>query len=408
MLVLNVNKFYYMRGGAERYYFALTKLLEDNGHDVIPFSMRDERNFPSGFSKYFVSNLEVGQPGLKLIKQASRTIWSREAQAKLSELLDGYKPDLAHLHLLYHHLSPSLLPELKKRKIPVVMTLHDYKLICPNYKLFTQGSACERCNRYKYYNAVTHKCLKNSVSVSALAAAEMSVHKLMKVYEKNVDLFIAPSQFVKDVHVRFGQDPGKITVLPHFIDPAFLTLSDRLPQPASQSAYLLYFGRLAEEKGVDKLLEIMYIYKPSLPLKIAGTGPMEAFAKGYVREKGLADRVEFLGQLASEELARAIKGAAMVLMPSQFYEAFGFSALESIALGTPVVATSQGALPEIITPEVGLTIPVDDHRAFAEAIKEVADWDKTKVMEAGRKLIESRYLPQIHYESLKTMYDHLI
>lgn len=407
MRILNVNKFYYLRGGAERYYFALTKLLEDNGHDVIPFSMQDERNIPSKFAKFFVSNMEVGAPGLPLIKKISRPIWSREAAQKLDVLLQLHRPDIAHLHLLYHHLSPSILPVLKKYKVPVVMTIHDYKLICPNYKLYTQGKPCKSCKKHKYYNAIRKKCLKNSYAVSAYAALEMSIHKMMQVYEKHVDTFIAPSQFVKDVHVEFGMDPKKIVVLPHFIDPAFLTAGQPPTKGSQKSDYMLYFGRLAGEKGVDRLLEMMYIYKPDLRLILAGSGPLESYLKDYVKVKGLQEKVEFVGHLSSSELINYIKKAQLVVMPSRFYEAFGFTALESFALGTPVVASDIGALKELVTEHVGRTYPADDLSDLADAIKEVAVWDKAAVARAGRELIEQRYLPQTHFESLQTIYQHL-
>jgi glycosyltransferase involved in cell wall biosynthesis len=314
MRVLNINKFYYMRGGVERYYFSLTTLLEKHGHDVIPFSMKDERNFPSSFEKYFVSNLELGNPGLKMIKHVTRPIWSREAQQKLEALLDEYKPDIAHVHMLYHHLSPSVLPVLKKRGIPVVMTLHDYKLICPNYLLYTENEVCKRCKGHKYYNAIVHKCLKDSYAVSAYTAGEMTLHKMMQVYEKNVDIMIAPSQFVRDTFVEFGQDAKKIIVIPHFIDPVFLEKASSIEPLNDEKPYLLYFGRLAKEKGVEKVLEMMYIHKPKLGLKIAGTGPLENSLKAFAANRGLGKQVEFLGHLSAEQIIAAIKGAACVVM----------------------------------------------------------------------------------------------
>lgn len=408
MRVLNINKFYYMRGGVERYYFSLTKLLEDRGHDVIPFSMKDGRNYPSSFEKYFVSNLELGNPGLKMLQHATRPIWSREAQKKLTELLDEYKPDIAHVHMLYHHLSPSILPLLKKRGIPVVMTLHDYKLICPNYLLYTENEVCKRCKGHKYYNAVLHKCLKDSYAVSAYTAVEMTLHKLMQVYEKNVDMMIAPSAFVRDTFVEFGQDSDKIVTIPHFVDPVFLEKAKSIPAQSDKEPYMLYFGRLAKEKGIEKLVEMVYIYKPKLRLKVAGTGPLETSLKDFVKHRGLESRVEFLGHLSAEQLIGQIKGAACVVMPSRFLEPFGFAALETMALGTPLVASASGALPEIVPPNLGRLFPRDDRDAMAKAIEEVSSWDRQTVVRAGEALIKERYLPQTHYDALMTVYRKLL
>ncbi len=404
MNILNINKHYYMRGGAERYYFALTKLLEDHGHTVVPFSMQDERNFPSKYAKHFVSNLELGKPGLKQIKSIGRTVWSREARRALGALLDEVDIDIAHIHLIYHHISPSILPMLKERGIPVVMTLHDYKLICPNYLLYTEGKPCERCRGGRYYNAVLHRCLKNSAAVSAVAAAEVSIHKLMQVYENNVDIFIAPSEFVKNEFIKFGQDPHKIVVIPHFIDPSFL----QKHTPKKVEPYNVYFGRLSSEKGIDKLLETYYIYRPKLPLKIAGTGPLLPWIEQYIQARGLKNHVELLGQLGTDDLRKVVANAQATIVPSRVYETFGFSALESIALGTPVVAFAMGGLTETVTPEVGRLVPLDDLSGLAEAIDEVSKWKKHDLRAPCEALIRSRYLPEQHLATLQTIYRHAI
>jgi glycosyltransferase involved in cell wall biosynthesis len=408
MRVLNINKFYYMRGGVERYFFALAALLEKKGHEVIPFSIQDDRNFPTPYADYFVSNLEAGKPGLKLLKHAVRPIWSVEARRQLTRLLDDTKPDIAHVHMLYHHLSPSILPLLKERGIPVIMTLHDYKLICPNYLLYTQGAPCKRCKGHKYYNAVTHRCLKDSLAVSAYGALEMSTHKLMQIYEKNVDVMIAPSKFVRDVFVEFGQDTRKIVVVPHFLDPLFLKRAARVPASKPAQPYLFFFGRLAKEKGVEKLLRMLYIHRPDLSLKIAGTGPLEAELRAFVKQKGLAGRVEFLGHLATEELIGRIKGAACVVMPSVFYEPFGLAAIETMALGTPLVAAASGALPDLLHSRLGRLYAPENLKAMSRAIDEVLSWDKRQLEPIARDYIKRNFLPDTHYASLQTIYEHAI
>ncbi|MBI4121747.1 MAG: glycosyltransferase family 4 protein [Parcubacteria group bacterium] len=407
MRVLNINKFYYLRGGVERYYFSLEQLLAGHGHEVIPFSMQDQRNRPTPFAKYFVSNLDLARPGLKMLNQAGRPIWSREARRQLEALLDAYKPDIAHVHMLYHHLSPSILPLLKERGIPVVMTLHDYKLICPNYLLFTENEVCRRCKGHKYYNAVIHKCLKDSYAVSAYTAVEMSLHKLMQVYEKNIDLMIAPSVFVRDTFVEFGQDKNKIVVIPHFIDPLFLDKAKGI-EAVREKPYMLYLGRLAKEKGVDQLLEMLYIHRPHLRLKIAGTGPLEQSLKDFVASRGLQSRVDFLGHITPEQLIGYSKGAACVVMPSRFLEPFGFAALETMALGTPLVATATGALTELVPPNLGRLFKRDDLAGMARAVEEVMSWDRAELRQAGAALMQERYLPQTHYDALMTVYGHLI
>lgn len=407
MRVLNINKFFFMNGGVERYFFALTKLLEENGHDVIHFSMEDERNYDSKFSRYFVPNIDLRKPGLKLLQKAVRPIWYKQAQENLERLLDRYQPDIAHIHNLYHQLSPSILPILKKRGIPVVMTLHDYKLICPNYLLFTEGDVCKRCKGHKYYNAILHKCHKDSFAVSTYGAMEMTIHKLMQVYEKNVDVMIAPSKFVRDTFVEFGQSPSQIITIPHFVDPAFLAKAKSVRAYQSRRPYMLYFGRLAEEKGVDKILEMLYIYKPGIDLKLAGSGPLEEDLKSDIQKKNL-ENIEFLGHLEADELISYIKGAKLVIMPSRFYEPFGFAALETMALGTPLVVSQSGALAEFIPNELGRLFPRDDLREMAKAIEEVKRWDRKQLELEASMLIDKLYLPQKHYQTLLTVYEHLV
>lgn len=396
-----------MNGGVERYYFALTKLLEEHGHDVIHFSMQDERNYPSKFSEYFVPNIKVHNPGLKLLNKSLRPIWYKQAQKNIEALIAEYKPDIAHIHMLYHHLSPSILPILKKHGIPVVMTVHDYKLICPNYLLFTEDEVCKRCKGHKYYQSILHRCLKDSRMVSAYAALEMSIHKFMQVYEKHVDLFIAPSKFVRDTIVEFGQDPKKIVTIPHFVDPQFLETAKALSAKKAKRPYALYFGRLASEKGVDKILEMMYIYRPEIDLKIAGTGPLRQELEEYVVDNDI-EGVEFLGHLEAKELISWIKGAQAVLMPSRFYEPFGFAALETMALGTPLVASRSGALADIIPSDHGVLFERDNLEEMETALQEVLTWDKKALQKKAKKLIQKTYLPERHYQTLKTLYDHLL
>lgn len=407
MRVLNINKFFFLNGGVERYYFALTQLLEKHGHDVIHFSMQDDRNFPSKFSEYFVSNLNTKHPGLKLIGQAIRPIWFREAQKQIERLIIDYKPDIAHIHMLYHHLSPSILPVLRKYEIPVVATLHDYKLICPNYLLYTENETCKRCKGHRYYNAVLHRCLKDSVAVSAYAAVEMSIHKLTQVYEKHVDLMIAPSKSVRDLMVEFGQDPAKIVVLPHFIDPSFIAKQDDEMQPEKEP-FMLYFGRLSREKGVDKLLKMMYVYKPGLRLKIAGAGPLESELRAYIDQKGLAGKVEFLGHLGGDDLRRQIQLASLCIVPSQTFETFGFAVLESLALGTPVAASRIGAFPEILREDLGELFDPLDLTSMADAVHKLKDRKSPAFSASAKSYAAKQYSSDRHYEQLIDLYQHLI
>src|SRR4030042_2879925 len=193
MKILMINKFFYRKGGSEAYMFDLMNLLKNNGHEIIEFSMKDEKNEPSEFADYFINHISFNKrEGLwRDLKKALHLLYSFEAKKKLKSLIKKEKPDIAHLHNFNFQLTPSILAVLKKHNIPVIWTMHDYHLICPNYKLFTQGTVCERCKVNKFYNCFKYKCIKNNSAMSFLAMLEMYLHKLiLKSYDK-IDLFIS-------------------------------------------------------------------------------------------------------------------------------------------------------------------------------------------------------------------------
>lgn len=358
MRIIQVNKFLYPKGGADKYCLTLINELATLGHEIIPFGMNDEKNISSTWSNYFSQNIDYHQSGSSLQK-ATRLIWNREAAVQFAKLLDASKPDLIHCHNIYHQLSPSILVEAKKSNIPVVMTLHDYKLICPNYLLFSHGEICERCVGHSPWHCLTHNCY-NSYTRSALAATESWLHnKVWHVYRDCVDLFIAPSQFMKDKMIAGGWSENKIIVL---TNPApELNFSDE------SSDNLLYFGRLSKEKGVDVLIKAL----PSTieKLDIVGSGDSEAELKELVSKLKLNDRVIFHGSKHGLELNNFIKSAKAVIVPSIWYENMSLVLLEALAQGKIIIASSVGGNPELIEEgKTGWLFPLGDSSALAAKI----------------------------------------
>lgn len=388
MKILNIDKYYYLKGGAERYYFELAKLLESHGHEVIPFSQKSEKNFNTLYEKYFPET-------------RYRFFWSFSTAEKLRKLIDKEKPDIAHVHLIYHHLTPSVLWALKNQNIPVVLTAHDYKLICPNYTLYTQGRLCTRCKNKKYYQAIAHKCLKNSYSASAVVAAEMYFHKKIKIYERCIDMVVAPSEFVKEKFLEFGWPKKKITVIPHFIE------KSKEKPDFNPGGYLLYFGRLSAEKGLDKIILAMYNAGLKINLKIAGDGPEKNRLQDLINKLGLADQIQFLGQLTDEKLQKAIKDCLLVVMPTQANESFGLSALEAFAQGKTVFASNKGALPEIvINNKTGMVFQNNLEAVLKDMVK-----NKDKIKQLAINAYQSvgeKYAPQSHYEKIISLYNLLL
>lgn len=339
MKILEINKFYYLRGGSERHMLELSEALTRRGHTVIPFSTKDERNLPNGFSDYFVSSFELDRLNLKNI---FKIFYNWQAVRNLEKLIRKERPDIAHLHNIQYQLTPAVIRTLKKYGIPVVQTLHAYNIICPNARLYTEGSPCERCRQRRFYNCLTHKCVHDSYAKSLLATLEAYLNvSLLKRYAE-VDAFIAPSNFMKEVSVRFGMPAEKIQVMHNFVD------SEKFASPAANAGdYLLYFGRLTEEKGLDLLLDSVAA-DPDTRLKIVGDGPDYQNLKLKIENLRLNDRVSLLGYKSDEELTRLVTGAKAIVIPSRWPENMPYSLLESMSFGKTVVVARIGGLPELI------------------------------------------------------------
>jgi glycosyltransferase involved in cell wall biosynthesis len=407
--VLQVNKFFYNRGGAETALFQTSRLLERYGHEVIPFAMQDARNQPSPYSGYFVSNVELRQNMSSLgvfqprrWATAGRILYSREAEGKMEALIRATKPDIAHLHNIYHQLSPSILRPLRRHRIPTVLTLHDYKLICPNYSLATRGAVCERCKGHKYYQAVLQGCVKNSRLKSAICALEAYVHRAWNIYAKGVDVYIAPSRFMREKMIEFGVDGRRIVHVPNF-----LNLEDHKPC-ASFDSYFVYAGRVEAVKGVATLLQAVGSSNVArqFELCIAGDGEQRAALESHSRGNGTG-HVRFLGSLPPKEVASLMRGAMFSVVPSQWFENAPLAIHEAYAYGKPVVASRIGGIPELVEEgRTGLLFEPGD----AQELQRKIDYLLThpgQTVEMGRnarRLVEEAYGPERHYEQLMEVY----
>lgn len=391
MKILQINKFFYRRRGAETYLFDLSALLRSQGHTVAEFAMEHPQNESSYWSKYFVSNVDYSH---KNIKAAARMFWSKEAQQKLDVLLDEFKPDVAHLHNIYHQLSPSILTTLKQRGIPIVLTLHDYKLICPNYELFTENKVCMRCKGHRYYNAVLHNCLKESKAMSTLAMFEMYLHKAMQVYERNVDCFISPSQFLKQQVVEWGEQVKRIEVIPNFVT----TTATTAPAVGTD---VLYAGSLSRMKGVDLLLDNFRKNHYGSRLLLAGDGPLQADSN---------DQIVFLGKLSKTQLQQQLERCRVVVVPSRMHDNFPYAVLEAFAAGKPVIGSQRGGIPELVRHrQTGWLFEPTKPDSLTAALTEALHND-VLVSACGQRALNVAQLhnPQTHYEALLAVYHSLL
>lgn len=404
MKVLFVNKFYYLRGGAERSFFETKKVLEDRKHRVIPFSMLDKRNESTPYGRYFVDNVEFNQDHTlrEKVEMIPRVIYFHQARRRLEELLRKEKVDIAHLHNIAHQISPSILDSLRKFGIPVVQTLHDYKLICPTYLMLANQQVCQRCHGRRYYHTALQRCNKGSLSASLLNAVEMYAHRFLRVYQRGVDLFIVPSRFLSRKLKEDGIRSVPTFHLPNFIDPELYR-----PRYGGES-YCVYFGRLSPEKGLLTLIRAVRGLA-GLRLLIIGEGLQRETLRDLVRRESL-NNVELLGPLHGEDLKRVVRNSLFVVLPSQCYENCPFSILESFALGKPVIGSDIGGIPELITPgRDGLLVNPGDVEDLRTKLQYLAD-EQERAVEMGmnaREKVEKKYSVEVHYQRLMEAYQQV-
>ncbi|WP_374090215.1 glycosyltransferase family 4 protein [Methylomicrobium lacus] len=393
------NKFFFLNGGSETVFFQERDFLVDSGVSVVDFSMQDERNRHSAYSNYFVSSRQYKQGAslVQKIESASSLIHSPEAVKHISALIDAERPDIVHCHNIYHQLTPSIIGAAKKFGVPIVLTLHDYKPVCPAYVRLHDEKMCSACLDGDFSNVIKYRCADGSLGKSALLYAEAVVQKLLGNYEK-LDAVIAPSQFMAEsVASRFS--PEKVKVIYNGID------IDKVRASAEDDGYVLYLGRLSQEKGIATLLEAYRRNDIRLPLKICGTGPL--------LDQLLMDvppNVELLGYQTGEALKSIISKASLVSVPSEWYENCPMSVLEAMAYGKPVVASQVGGIPELVADGIsGLLHEPGNADALSACIDKLADDVELRKMMGrnARQRVEDSFSLAQHNAALLAVYRDL-
>ncbi|MGG0739344.1 glycosyltransferase family 4 protein [Niallia taxi] len=403
MNVLTANKFYYLKGGSETYLFALENELIKRGFGVFPFSMKDEQNKEAITSDYFVDEIDYQNASLsKKIDLSLKIIFSKEAYNNIGRLLENYNIDIAHLNIFQHQLSPSILLPLKKKKIPIIYTVHDLKVMCPNYKMLSQGNICEKCKGGKYYNSLLNRCTKNSILGSAVNMIEAYAHSFLKTYNKHIDIFITPSNYYREKMIEWGFPKEKIYHIPNFVNP-----NDFIPSYTSKG-YFLYLGRLSEEKGIITLLESIKLTNTDVKVKIVGTGPLEESIKNFIKLNNLESKVELLGFQSGDTLNAIIKDSKAVIMPSEWYENGPLSLIESFALGKPVIGSNIGGIPEHIDDKKnGFLFTPKSSVELGTILDNVNRFSPEKMQKLGenaRAKVEEIYNNDYHMEKLLNLY----
>jgi glycosyltransferase involved in cell wall biosynthesis len=377
--------------------------MRSQGHETALFSMADPRGEPTAYDHNFVPliDFKAASGPWRKIQQAGHAIYSTEARRRLRAMIAEFRPDVAHVRNIYHHLSPSILWELKAQNVPILYHLNDFKLLCPSYNLVSNGKACEACKGGTFWHALTRTCYPGLGARTALAT-EAYVHRWLGTYRKCVDLFLAPSQFVRNKFVEHGWQGSKFEVLPHFQE------MHQITEPAA-NAPILYFGRLSVEKGVDDLLHAMQRL-PQLRLIIAGDGPQRAELQALAASLKLTN-VEFVGHVGSAERDSLIAQSCFTVLPSHAYETLGKTILESYAVGRAVVASDMGSRRELVRDgATGLLYPAGDVDRLAEVIRWL--WSRPDAAEAmgraGGEFVRQNHTPERHYRKLLSLYENLI
>ncbi len=384
MHILKVHNYYQIRGGEDETIEAEVRLLQQMGHKVEVYKDTNDR----------VATLGAG-------RMAINTIWSGEAYTTLKRRFGQQTYNVMHVDNFFPLMSPSIYYAAKDAGVPVVQTLHNYRLLCPNALFFRDGQICEDClGKSIPLPGVQHGCYRESKAASGVVATMLTVHRLLNTWTKMVDRYIALTEFARQKFIQGGLPAEKIVVKPHFIS----------PDPgigSGEGGYALYVGRLSVEKGLDTLLEAWEQLGGKIPLKIIGDGQLRDRVAEVVNK---LPNVEWLGRKPIEEVYALMGEATVLIFPSKWYETFGRVAIEAFAKGTPVIASNIGAIAELVDPgRTGLHFRPGDPQDLAQKMEWVLSHpaELAEMRREARAEFEAKYTAEKNYRQLMEIYTQL-
>lgn len=411
MRILLVNKFHYLKGGSEKYYFELGKLLKEHGNEVAYFSMEDEKNIRTGNKEYFVDKFELTS---KNIWKVHDVIYSKKNYKKMCEAIDDFKPDVIHLNNFQRQLSSSVVFAAYDKKVPIIYTAHDVQAICPAITMLdSNGNICEKCIGGKYNNCIENKCNKGSMLKSVIGAHEGKFYRKNNIYKDMVNYIVTPSKFYKMQFIKDGYDEKKVIAIHNFIN------VDEYNLETKNENYALYSGRLSKEKGIinlveafKKLLEDKEINNiDNIKLYIAGDGPCKEEIEKYINDNNLKEKIILLGYLKQDDLKEYTRSASFTVVPSIWYENCPYSILETQAIGKAIIGANIGGIPELVqNEENGLVYKYDDVNELKEKMKKLFN-DKELANEFGKeaqKNAKNDYGEEGYYKEIINLYNKAI
>lgn len=337
MKILMVNKFLYPRGGSESYMLYLAEHLKKIGHEVEYFGMYDKNNTVGNSAGLYTQNMDFHSKGIGRFLYPFKIIYSFEAKKKIMQVIDDFKPDIVHMNNINFQLTPSIIYGIKKKGIPLVQTVHDYQMICPNHLLynFDKNTPCEKCVKSSHINCIKNKCIHGSTVKSILGVIEAKFYSWLRTYKK-VDLFVCPSNFLENKLLSAKEYyAGKTKTIHNFINKEKFANTDR-----KEDSYIVFVGRLSKEKGIENIAGTAKLL-PEYTFVVAGSGPDEGMLKDI-------PNIKLAGFLTGEKLTKLMGNAKVLLLPSVCYENCPLSILEAHCMGVPVVTMNSGGMAELV------------------------------------------------------------
>jgi len=385
MKVLLCHNYYQQPGGEDRSFFDEEWLLKSHGHDVV---------------RYTVHNDVIDE--MSSLRLAKTLIWNRDSYRELRELIRRERPAVMHCTNTFPLISPSVYYAAKREGVPVVQSLHNYRLLCPNALFLRNNKPCESCLGKSFpLPAIIHGCYRDSRVASAGVAAMVSFHRLMRTWTRGVDKYFVLTEFARDKFIQGGLAADKMVIKPNFVHP------DTGPGDGSGD-YVIFVGRLSSEKGIDTLLSAWQQLPGNTKLKIVGDGPMAGRVSQAMNDD---PRIEWVGRRTKEEVDRLIHKASCLIIPSICYETFGRAIIEAYVHGVPVIASRHGAMAELVRHgETGLLFDAGDATKLREAVElAFRDPDKLRQMRReARREFERLYTADANYELLIGTYKNVL
>lgn len=401
MRILQINNTHYVKGGADRVYFNTINLLEKNGHEVICFSSYDKNNEESEFVKYFIT-IENSRKltFFKKILNSFKYLYNIRAAKNLELLIKSTTPDIAHIHLFYGGITSSILKVLQKYKIPVVLTIHDYRLLCPaNAFLNSSNEICEKCTNKFYLQCTLDRCLEGKLFYSLILSIEAYIRKYIIKPLDLISHFIFVSKFSQLKHIEvYNKFKEKSNHIYNFSP----TIPAEITYP-SKNNYFLYFGRLSNEKGIFTLLNAAK--NTGISLKIVGSGPLNEEVEKFCDN---IPNIQFLGYKKGEELNNIIKGSSYVVVPSEWYENNPMTVIEAYSYGIPVIGARIGGIPEIVEDNKnGFLFNSRDVNDLSNVLKKsisISNEEYLKMSDYSRNFAITHFSSESHYNQLISLY----